>query len=350
MPAARALRILPESLQPTGFINFISSFETEKSETVAPSLLAISGISDGNISGSVSEDGDKLAFTFEFYESPEDEEEVSFTFTLTNTEEDFSDTVSAALKASETADCDAGESFSNSLGMDFVAIQPGTFMMGSPASEPGRYDDETRHQVTLTKCFYMQTTEVTQSQWTAVMGSNPSYFSGCGSCPVDYVSWDDVQTFISKMNQRGEGTYRLPTEAEWEYAARAGTTTPFYFGTCLSTSQANYNGNYPLEGCSEGIYREKTLPVARFSPNSWGLYDMHGNVWEWCQDWYGDYPSGSVTDPAGPGSGSVLVVRGGSWDFIARDCRSASRGGSSPAYRGTVIGFRLVLPAGQPGR
>ncbi len=200
-------------------------------------------------------------------------------------------------------------------GMKFVYIPSDSFAMGSPSSEPKREDDERQHQVTLTRGFYLQTTEVTQGQWEAVMGNNPSRFKDCGpKCPVEQVSWDDVQEFVRKLNGRdGKTGYRLPSEAEWEYAARAGTTTPFAFGDCLSTGQANYDGNYPMPGCAKGEYRKTTVPADSFSPNKWGLYNMHGNVWEWCQDWYGDYPSEAVRDPKGPGSGSARVFRGGSW-------------------------------------
>ena len=200
------------------------------------------------------------------------------------------------------------------IGYEMVYIPPGTFMMGSPSSEPERYSVEDQHRVKLSRGFYMGVTEVTQAQWRKVMGSNPSSFSNCDNCPVERVSWEDVQEFIRKLN-RMEGTdrYRLPSEAQWEYACRAGTDTPFNTGRCLSTDQANYNGNYPLSGCTGGTYRKKTLPVKSFSPNAWGLYDMHGNVWEWCSDWYGKYPTGSVTDPEGPSSGSFRVERGGSW-------------------------------------
>ncbi|MCP4350629.1 MAG: SUMF1/EgtB/PvdO family nonheme iron enzyme [Desulfobacterales bacterium] len=228
------------------------------------------------------------------------------------------------------------------LGMKFVYIKPGAFTMGSPdESEKGRNGDEKQHRVTLTKGFYMQTTEVTQRQWKAIMGSNPSSFKGCEECPVENVSWNDTQEFIKKLNQKREGVYRLPTEAEWEYAARAGTDTPFYFGKCLSTDQANYNGNYPLEGCPKGEYREKTTPVASFKANLWGLYDMHGNVWEWCQDWYSNYPSTAVSDPSGPKTGSDRVFRGGSWGNAAGRCRSASRNHYSPGGRSRYLGFRL---------
>lgn len=242
-----------------------------------------------------------------------------------------------------------GKKITNSLGMEFVFILPGTFMMGSPSDEPERSDDEKQHQVKLTREFYMQTTEITQGQWKAVMGSNPSHFKSCGeNCPVEKISWNDVQDFIKKLNRlEGTGRYRLPTEAEWEYACRAGTNTPFSFGKCLSADQANYDGNYPLSGCSKGKYRKKTVPVASFSPNNWGLYDMHGNVWEWCQDWYDKYPTGSVTDPKGSVKGSVRVLRGGGWGSDAWVCRSAFRGRYGRGYRFTDFGFRLVLSPGQ---
>ncbi|MDM8516894.1 formylglycine-generating enzyme family protein [Desulfobacterales bacterium HSG16] len=185
--------------------------------------------------------------------------------------------------------------------MEFVKIPAGEFIMGSPEDEEGRYDREKQHRVTLTKNYYMQKTEVTQAQWEAVVGNKPSYFKNCGDdCPVENVSWNDVQDFIKKLNKRTKTTlFRLPTEAEWEYACRAGTTTPFYFGKCLSTDDANYEGKYPIKGCPEGESRGNTIKVGTLSPNGWGLYDMHGNVWEWCQDQYGDYPTKPVVDPTG---------------------------------------------------
>ncbi len=232
----------------------------------------------------------------------------------------------------------AGEEFK------FAYVPPGTFTMGSPSNEPGRSSNETQHQVTLTQGYYLQTTEVTQGQWKAVMGSNPSNFKNCGDdCPVENISWNDCQSFIQKLNRLAGGDrYRLPTEAEWEYAARAGTTTPFAFGDCLSTDEANYNGNYPLSGCSKGEYRKMTVRTGSLSANAWGLHDMHGNVWEWCQDWYGDYPSGSVTDPTGPSSGSLRVLRGGGWICIARYCRSADRSGNTPVNSFDGLGARLL--------
>ena len=229
------------------------------------------------------------------------------------------------------------------MDMEFVLIKPGTFLMGSPETEEGRYSDETQHKVTLTKPFYMQATPVTQAQWQAVMGENPSHFEG-DSLPVENVSWDDTQQFIQRLNQRGEGTYRLPTEAEWEYACRAGKRTPFGIGNGrdLDSTQANFDGNYPYGKSVKGEYREQTMPVKSFAPNAWGLYDMHGNVYEWVQDWYGAYPSETVSDPQEADSGTCRVLRGGSWRLNARYCRSAYRLNNSPENRHNNFGFRLV--------
>jgi sulfatase modifying factor 1 len=238
----------------------------------------------------------------------------------------------------------SGGAFTNSIGMKFVLIPDGTFTMGSPSNEPERERDEKLHRVTISEPFFMQTTEVTQGQWREVMGNNPSFFKACGDdCPVETVSWNDVRDFIRNLNQK-EGTdkYRLPTEAEWEYACRAGTGTPFYFGNCLSTDQANYDGMFPIPGCPRGEFRRRTLPVGSFQPNAWGLYDMHGNVAEWCNDWSGGYPSGHITDPTGPSSGQYPVLRGGSWGYSAANTRSAYRYGYFPDGRGLSNGFRVA--------
>ncbi len=238
----------------------------------------------------------------------------------------------------------ADHSFTNSLGMTFNLVPAGSFVMGSPEDEPERQNFATPHPVTLTKSFYMQTTEVTQGQWKAVMGSNPSFFSSCGDdCPVERVSWDDVQVFIAELNTRGEGVYRLPTEAEWEYAARAGTTTAFHTGDCLSSDQANHRGDRPFDECPPGEARGRTLPVASFAPNSWGLYDMHGNVREWVQDWDADYSAAAATDPTGPSSGSRRVERGGGWFCHATECRSAYRASLRPGGISYDLGFRLAM-------
>ena len=258
-----------------------------------------------------------------------------------------------------------------SINYKMVYISPGTFMMGSPSGEPKRESDERQHKVTLTKGFYMGVTEATVGQWRSFTQDtgyrteaetgggayiytgkkwekkkgyywdNPG-FSQTEKHPVTCVSWNDAQKFIKWLNQQeGGNKYRLPTEAEWEYACRAGTTTPFSTGSCISTDQANYNGNYPMPGCSKGRYRKKTIEVASFPPNAWGLYDMHGNVWEWCEDWKGDYPSSHVTDPEGPSSGS-RVYRGGSWYYDAGYCRSADRHRGTPGRRFNFLGLRLA--------
>ncbi len=214
-------------------------------------------------------------------------------------------------------------------GMEFARIPSGSFRMGS--SNGG--DEGPQHIVTITRAFYLQTTEVTQAQWQAVMGSNPSSFASCGpTCPVEQVSWDDIQLFISTLNQRSPGvTYRLPTEAEWEYAARATTTTDF-------------GGNNVLDdmGWWSGNSQGRTWPVAQKMPNAWGLYDMHGSTLEWVQDWYGPYGTGAVTDPMGPATGSDRVLRGGSWVTVAKLARSASRFYDAPSSRNYSFGFRLA--------
>jgi len=234
--------------------------------------------------------------------------------------------------------------FTNSIGMEFVFIPKGSFMMGSPPDEYQRADNEKYHPVILTKGFYLQKTEVTQKQWKTIMGDNPSRFNRCGeNCPVDFISWYDVRLFIRKLNRmENTDTYRLPTEAEWEYACRAGTQTPFYFGNYLSVDQANYNGNHPIPGSPRGINRNASLPVGSFPPNGFGLFDMHGNVYEWCSDWYGEYGSGTAIDPKGAPSGYSKVCRGGGLSSYARRCRSANRTKHLPGYVNFYIGFRLA--------
>jgi len=228
--------------------------------------------------------------------------------------------------------------------MEWVAIPSGTFMMGSPDSETDRGNDEgPRHQVTLSG-FKMSKYEVTFAQYDAFCEatgrSKPNdYGWGRGNRPVINVSWHDATDFAQWMG------CRLPTEAEWEYACRAGTSTPFNTGSCLSTAQANYDGNYPYSYCIKGSYLERTQPVGSYAPNAWGLYDMHGNVYEWCSDWYGSYPSSAQTNPSGPASGSYRVLRGGSWNDLGRDCRSALRNNPGPSYRYSNMGFRLVVPS-----
>jgi formylglycine-generating enzyme required for sulfatase activity len=236
--------------------------------------------------------------------------------------------------------------FSSALGMDFVYIPKGTFIMGSPYGELKRRGDEFQHQVTFTKGYYIQTTEVTQGQWVQIMGENPSYFDDCGErCPVENVTWNQVQHFIRKLNNLvGADVYRLPTESEWEYACRAGTKTPFAFGNCMTTDQANFSGMKMYGGCPEINWeRGKTVPVASLQANPFGLYDMHGNVWEWCQDWHGTYPLQPVEDPAGPIAGQKRVYRGGGQNDPANLCRSAMRGSYPPGRKSGSLGFRLVI-------
>jgi formylglycine-generating enzyme required for sulfatase activity len=230
----------------------------------------------------------------------------------------------------------------NTIGMAFVYIEPGSYTMGSPSTEAGRDSNETQHQVTLTKGYYMQTTEVTQGQWKAVMGSNPSYFGSCGDdCPVEDVSWTEAQAFITALNEKEQtNKYRLPTEAEWEYAARAGSTTAFANGG-ISETGCGLDINLDAMGWYCGNANSKTHPVAQKGANAWGLYDMHGNVWEWCNDWYGSYPANDVTDPVGAAEGSTRVLRGGGWGTYARYCRSAGRDLYGPGYRYSFIGLRL---------
>ena len=224
----------------------------------------------------------------------------------------------------------------NTIGMEFVRIEVGTFRMGAPARRAGRSDDRSRYTIHISQPFYLGKYEVTQGQWRAVLGDNPSHFTDCGdTCPVENVSWEDAQAFIEELNLReGIRVYRLPTEAEWEYATRAGTRTVYSFGNTKSQLRAY------------GWYRDNsdntTHPVRGKRPNGWGLYDLHGNVWEWVADWYGDYPSGRVTDPQGPSSGTHRVIRGGGWRYNARDCRTASRGIGMPGFRSSYVGFRLA--------
>jgi len=240
--------------------------------------------------------------------------------------------------------------YTNSLGMTFNLIPAGTFTMGSPKSEIGRYDQETQHQVTLTQQFYIQTTEVTQRQWKTVKNNNPSYFQNCGdNCPVENVSWYDVQDFITDLNNMGQGTYRLPTEAEWEYSARAGTTTALPNGNitmvdkwyCLNDPIIDLIGWY----CGNSDY--KTHPVAQKTSNNWGLYDMHGNVSEECQDWFDgyDYQPYPVTNPIGPSDNWLKVNRGGNYSDAPRFTRSANREADGITIHHSGLGFRLVKTA-----
>jgi formylglycine-generating enzyme required for sulfatase activity/predicted Ser/Thr protein kinase len=219
---------------------------------------------------------------------------------------------------------------------DMVRIQGGTFKMGC-TSEQGSdcYDDEKpTHSVTLSN-FYIGKYEVTQAQWRAVMNNNPSHFSGCDNCPVDNVRWNDVQDFIRKLNSMTGKNFRLPTEAEWEFAARGGNKSQGY----------KYSGSNSIGSVAwyEDNSGGKTQPVGQKSPNELGLYDMSGNVWEWCNDWYGDYSSSAKTNPRGPSTGSYRVFRGGSWHHGPRYGRVSNRVGNGPGLRSNGLGFRLAL-------
>ncbi|MCY2940290.1 MAG: formylglycine-generating enzyme family protein [Planctomycetota bacterium] len=220
----------------------------------------------------------------------------------------------------------------NDVKLEMVLIPAGKFMMGSPASEVGRVDNETQHEVTLTKPFYMGKYEVTQGQWEEVMGHNPSKKTIGAKLPVTDVSWNESQKFIIKLNNKTKANYRLPTEAEWEYACKAGTTTAYFFGDKITPKDANYDDSKINDPVVIGSYK----------PNAFGLYDMHGNVWEWCEDWYGVYPAGSATDPKGKPTGDYHIMRGGSFYYFGSYARSSYRYYNHPFSWGDVFGLRLA--------
>ncbi len=237
------------------------------------------------------------------------------------------------------------------IGIPFRWCPPGTFTMGSPTREKGRVDNETQHEVTLKRGYWLAETELTQAQWKRFVSQNRSMSQG-ETLPVDSVSWDDAVGWCQKAS--GElsvagWAVALPTEAQWEYAARAGVReSPWWFGGSLSSKQANFDGNTPGGNAAKGPYLRKTAPVGSHTEGGWGLQDMHGNVWEWCADLYGDYPTTAVSDPTGPRTGAIRVSRGGSWLDDARYCRSACRGGLSAVFRPESLGFRpAVVPSAQ---
>jgi uncharacterized protein (TIGR02996 family) len=253
----------------------------------------------------------------------------------------------------------------NSLGQHLALIQPGHFMMGSPSHQPGRYSDEDPwHRVVITRPFYLSATPVTQGQYQRLIGHNPSHFSNLGegkgrvkgmetrAFPVENVSWFDAATFCIRLSETPEErqagrVYRLPTEAEWEYACRAGVRADqFHVGSALSSLQANINGNQPFGDAPLGPFLGRPCPVASFPPNAWGLYDLHGNVWEWCSDWYDAhyYRSSPLRDPPGPThpADGYRSIRGGSWNFRAGTCRTAYRLRLMPEVRTYDVGFRVV--------
>ncbi|MDB9535047.1 bifunctional serine/threonine-protein kinase/formylglycine-generating enzyme family protein [Dolichospermum planctonicum CS-1226] len=237
------------------------------------------------------------------------------------------------------------EDLGNGVKLEMIAIPGGTFWMGSPANEAKRHDDESpQHQVTVPS-FFMGKYPLTQAQYQAIMGHNPSHFKG-NNRPVETVSWDDAAYFCQKLSQRTGKNYRLPSEAEWEYACRAGTKTPFSFGDNITTDLVNYNGNYPYKSAPKDKYREQTTDVGTFPPNTFGLYDMHGNVWEWCEDdWHKNYINAPINGSAwnSQSGSSNKLLRGGSWSKHARHCRAANRYRHSRGYRSNRCGFRLAV-------
>jgi formylglycine-generating enzyme required for sulfatase activity len=263
----------------------------------------------------------------------------------------------------------AAPSFTNTIGMKFVRIASGEFMMGSPDSEKGRFRGETQHKVTLTHSFMMGTTPVTQAQWKAVMGTTvakqrdkenkKAILVGEGDVlPMYYVSWNEAVEFCKKLSRTEAKRYRLPTEAEWEYSCRAGTKGPYggtgilddmgWFGDNSGDQRIDSNDFYnkdPKHYDSRVVteFRCRPHPVGEKKPNAWGLYDMHGNVWEWCNDFMGDYSVEPVSDPAGPQQGADRILRGGAWNVRPAACRSAFRHKHAPDSRNHYIGFRVCL-------
>jgi formylglycine-generating enzyme required for sulfatase activity len=230
----------------------------------------------------------------------------------------------------------------NSVGMRFVLVPAGSFRMSSPPDEPMRFGDEGPVQVVrIERPFYLGVFPVTQREYEAVMRTNPAHFQrkngGSPDHPVEQVSWDDATEFCRRLSALAEEkkagrVYRLPGEAEWESACRAGTSTPFAFGNSLSSTQANFDGTRPYGSALEGPFRQATTKVGAFAANAWGLYDMHGNVWEWCSDWYN--------------VGTHRALRGGSWNNSGHLCRSARRQKYAPDFRGENVGFRVLLTLG----
>jgi formylglycine-generating enzyme required for sulfatase activity len=238
------------------------------------------------------------------------------------------------------------ENLGNGITLEMVQIPGGTFTMGSPATEAKRYSSESPQRQVKVPAFFMGRYEVTQDQYQAIIGSNPSNFKG-GKRPVEQVSWNEAVEFCKRLSQQTGRKYRLPSEAEWEYACRAGTTTPFYFGETITPTLVNFNGSAtPYASAPKGIYREETTEVGNFPPNAFGLYDMHGNVWEWCEDNWHDNYQGAPTDGSAwltGGDNSRRLLRGGSWFNNPENCRSANRYRSSPDDRFIIIGFRVVV-------
>jgi formylglycine-generating enzyme required for sulfatase activity len=271
-----------------------------------------------------------------------------------------------ALPRPKTVGAQASENvITNSIGMKLTLIPEGKFLMGSPAAEEERDPEELQHEVAITRPFYMGVYEVTQGQYGVLMDkkdkktlANPSFFKAGPDHPVEQVRWIQAVEFCKRLSELPEEkkagrVYRLPTEAEWEYACRAGTTTVFHFGKALSSKQANFNGIFPYGGAAKGTNLQKPEKVGSYPPNAWGLYDMHGNVSEWCADWYDPdyYKNSPKENPTGPPKGVLStgfaddyfrVVRGGCWLDEARACRAAYRFRLQPSEPYRLVGFRVV--------
>jgi len=228
--------------------------------------------------------------------------------------------------------------------LTLVLVPAGEFEMGSPMEELKRDDDEAQHHIKLTKPFYMGKFEITQLQYRVIMNENNSKFGG-DKLPIENVNWYEACRFLKKLSDKTGAKFRLPTEAEWEYACRAGTTTAFNTGSTIDSDFANYNAKDAYADGIIGTYLDRTCEVGKYQPNAFGLYDMHGNVWEWCSDIYEkDYYKITPTiDPKGPQEGGSRVIRGGGWDEKAHKCRSANRDSRWPKTDRANIGFRVVL-------
>ncbi|OQY53277.1 MAG: sulfatase [Desulfobacteraceae bacterium 4572_89] len=237
----------------------------------------------------------------------------------------------------------------NTLGMTFILVKPGSFMMGSPETEQGRDANEILHEIKIKRPYYLQTTEVTLKQWRSIMGKKwLRKRSGTGDIPVTRVSYYDCLKFINKLNKKKMGVYRLPTEAEWEYACRAGTTTAYHWGNSIDCSRAMYGNNTKksktciLFFSSMNIPPNGPAPVKTFAPNPWGFYDMHGNVWEWCADEYTDYLTHKKEKGYSTMESETRIRRGGSWFKYEQSLRSANRAYAHPGAKFITTGFRLV--------
>ena len=232
-------------------------------------------------------------------------------------------------------------------GMVFSLIAPGSFRMGSPVTEIGHQEQELLHEVRITSAFFLGKYEVTQDQWRRVMDAEPSWFSTCGSdCPVERIDWHQAQEFLGRLRALAGREFRLPTEAEWEYACRAGSETAFSTGSSLHATAANYDGRYPYPGTAPGPYRAAPVAVGSFPANAWGLHDLHGNVWEWTADPHCPYSEGPVADPRASCASELRVIRGGSWAFDADSARCALRYTHRPQDSGFSLGLRLAFSAG----